>query len=302
MIEIRENIALAEYTSWLIGGPADFLCFPESIDQLLEALQWADQRKLDVTVMGGGTNVLVSDLGIRGLVVNLRRFSGVSNLREEGGELHFTALAGTAKSELLKVFLKYRLAPALMLAGLPGDVGGGVVMNAGVGESIVPREFSEIVHALRILRKENGNWRQVELLHNQVQWSYRHTAGWQPGIVVSVDFRWPLREEPQILEQVREANRLRLAKQPLDLPSCGSVFVNPDGHKAARLIESQGLKGFRIGDAQVSTKHANFIVNLGKATASDTWSVIRHVQKVVFERTGVLLKTEVVRLGDWPKD
>ena len=130
-------------------------------------------------------------------------------------------------------------------------------------------------------------------------WTYRHSKGWEPGVVVKAHIKWPKVEDPTILEKVKQANKTRLTKQPLDMPSCGSVFKNPENHKSAQLIDSCGLKGFRIGDAQVSLKHANFIVNLDQATAVDTWNLILHVQKTVEEKTGVKLNTEVVRLGDW---
>ena len=115
----------------------------------------------------------------------------------------------------------------------------------------------------------------------------------------SARMSWPLQKDENVLQKVRDANKLRLSKQPLDMPSCGSVFKNPEGHKVAQLIDQCGLKRFRMGDAQVSTKHANFIVNLNKATAIDTWNIILHVQKTVKEKTGIDIQTEVVRLGEW---
>ena len=297
-MEIKEKIPLAEYTSWMIGGDADFFCLPESIDDVKEGILWANQNQQPVTFFGGGTNVLVSDKGIRGLVICLRRFSGIES-KEENGNLQVTALAGTAKSELLKMFLKAKLAPALFMAGLPGDVGGGVVMNAGVAESFVPREFFEIVDWVEVLRYQDDKFTTARLNKSQIVWEYRHSHGWQPGVIVRVGMSWPLIQDHTVLDQVRSANKLRLSKQPLDMPSCGSVFRNPAGGKAAQLIDSCGLKGFRIGDAEVSLKHANFIVNRGAAKAMDVWAVIVHVQKTVKKYSAVELQTEVVRLGEW---
>jgi UDP-N-acetylmuramate dehydrogenase len=297
-MEIKSQVQLAEYTSWLIGGPADYLALPTQIDELRFALQWAHDRKLPVTILGGGTNVLVSDHGIRGLTICLRRFSKIET-KQANGFLEIQCLSGTAKSELLKSFLKSKLAPALFLAGLPGDVGGGIVMNAGVAEAFVPREFGEIVESFDVLRFDGQRFETKTFNHADVTWSYRHSRGWEPGIIVSARLKWKMEEDPTILEKVKQANKVRLSKQPLDMPSCGSVFINPANAKSAQLIDSCGLKGFRMGDAQVSLKHANFIVNLHKATAIDTWNVILHVQKTVKEKTGISLKTEVVRLGDW---
>ncbi len=297
-MDIKSNVPLAEYTSWLIGGPADHLAFPTNLEELKEAWQWAHDKSLPVTILGGGTNVLVSDKGIRGLTINLRRFSKVE-VQTDSTHLRIKCLSGTTKSELLKAFLKHKLAPALFLAGLPGDVGGGIVMNAGVAEGFVPREFGEIIESFEVLRFDGKNFSIHNYNHDDVKWTYRHTKGWEPGIVVSAQIKWPLQEDPTILEKVKQANKTRLSKQPLDMPSCGSVFINPENHKSAQLIDSCGLKGFKIGDAQVSLKHANFIVNTNEATAKDTWSLILHVQKTVLEKTGVKLNTEVVRLGDW---
>lgn len=294
-LKILKNVNCAEYTSWLVGGEAEHFCMPENIQQLQEALAFSKQNNLPVTILGGGSNVLISDQGIPGLTICLRRFSSVQfELRD--GQIFIQALSGTAKSELLKIFLKNKLAPALFLAGLPGDVGGGVVMNAGVAENFHPREFMEFVDSIEVMNHE-GEVRQIK--KSDLKISYRHTDGWQPDIITKVNMSWPLQEDLEILNKVKEANKMRLSKQPLDMPSCGSVFKNPEGFKAAQLIDQCGLKGFRIGDAQVSLKHANFIVNLDQARATDIWAVIQHVQKTVFEQKNVQLKTEVVRLGRW---
>lgn len=294
-LKILENVNLAQYTSWLVGGNADYFCMPQTLDELKEAITFAKVKGLKFTIIGGGTNVLVSDQGIEGLTICLRRLSKIST-HQENGKLHIEALAGTAKSELLKAFLKQKLAPALFLAGLPGDVGGGVVMNAGVAEAFVPREFMDFVDWVEVMTED---LELIRLQKNQLNIKYRHTDGWQPHIIVNVGMSWPLEPDVTILDKVREANKIRLSKQPLDMPSCGSVFKNPEGYKAAQLIDGCGLKGYRIGDAQVSLKHANFIVNLENAAARNIWDVIMHVQKIVEKDKNVKLTTEVVRLGRW---
>lgn len=294
-LKISQNVKLAEYTSWMVGGNADHFCLPETLEDLKEAITFAQAQNLAITILGGGTNVLVSDEGVAGLTICLRRLSKIASF-EKDGKLHIEALAGTAKSELLKTFLKQKLAPALFLAGLPGDVGGGVVMNAGVAEAFVPREFMDFVDWVEVMTLD---LQTIRLQKNQLNIKYRHTDGWQPHIIVNVGMSWPIETDLTILDKVREANKIRLTKQPLDMPSCGSVFKNPEGHKAAQLIDSTGLKGFRLGDAQVSLKHANFIVNLENATAKNISDVISHVQKTVENEKGVKLTTEVVRLGRW---
>ncbi len=294
-LNILKNVKLAEFTSWQIGGPAENFCLPTNLIELKEALAFAKKNQMAITVLGGGSNVLISDDGIRGLVICLKKFSEIkSEIKNE--RLHIECLAGTTKSELLKLFLKLQLEPALFLAGLPGDVGGGVVMNAGVAEDFKPREFMELVDAIDVITFDQ----EIKKINkSDLRIRYRHTDGWQPHIVANVYMSWPMQISPQILQKVRDANKVRLTKQPLEWPSCGSVFKNTAHHKAAQLIDQCGLKGFRLGDAQVSTKHANFIVNLGSATATDTWNVILHVQKIVKEQRLVELSTEVVRLGQW---
>ncbi len=317
---IEEKAPLHPITSWLVGGSADLLAQPVNMDQLREAYAWGLAQKIPVTVLGGGTNVLISDRGIRGLTIALRKFSSAlvatsapsagSAAHQVGGRasnaaainessgprLEIEALSGTSKSELLKIFLKHKLEPALFLAGLPGDVGGGIAMNAGVSEAMSPREFVELTDWVEVLKPDGGVSRYSRA---DLQWSYRHCTGWQPGIITRVGLSWPLEPSADVLDRVRAANKVRLSKQPLDLPSCGSVFINPVGHKAGQLIESAGLKGFAIGGAQVSTKHANFIVNTGGATATEIHQVISHVQQTVLSKTSVELKTEVVYLGEW---
>ncbi len=293
-MDIQTQVRLASYTSWQIGGLAQYFCTPKNLEEIKEAVSEAKRNSWPLTILGGGSNVLISDDGIDGLVVCLKNFTGVTTAMENQN-LVIEALSGTSKSELLKVFLKNKLAPALFLAGLPGDVGGGVVMNAGVSEAMQPREFGELVEWLEVLRLDT--LKVDRILQKDIQWSYRHSTGWQPGLVVKVRMKWPVQVQDDILAQVKAANLSRLSKQPLDLPSCGSVFVNPPGHKAAALIQECGLKGYRVGDAQVSLKHANFIVNVGSATAVDTLQVISDVKAKVLAEKNIQLKTEVVFLG-----
>jgi UDP-N-acetylmuramate dehydrogenase len=291
-LTIEQGISLRAWTWWKIGGPAEFFVLPKTLADLMRACEWANENKHPITILGGGTNVLVSDDGVKGLVICLREFRG---LEQEvlGDRLVIRAWAGTPKSDLVKVFVKAKLPPALFLCGLPGDIGGGVVMNAGVAETISPREFNEIIDWVEVLREGQV----IRLLNNQIGWHYRSSKGWQPGIIVRAQLSWAMNTDEEISRKVKEATKARLQKQPLHLPSCGSTFKNPPGQKAGALIEQAGLKGFQIGDAQVSLKHANFIVNLGDAKASEVRAVIAHVQGTVREKFHVELETEVRYLG-----
>ena len=297
-MEIRDKVSLKEWTFWKIGGPADYFCTPKNVDEVREAVEFARAKGLPVTVLGGGTNVLVSDQGVEGLVIAMKQLTGVTT-EERDGRVYAEALAGTPKSELTKIFLKRKLAPALFLCGLPGDVGGGVVMNAGISEKIEPREFFEILDWVEVL---NLNSLEVKRFKKaEIKWTYRHSEGWQPGVVVRAGVSWPNEPDEQMPRKVKDATKSRLDRQPLDLPSCGSTFKNPAGHlSAGALIERSNLKGYRIGGAEVSTKHANFIVNRGGATAADVHQLIKHIRAEVFNRYAVELDTEVKYLGRWP--
>jgi UDP-N-acetylmuramate dehydrogenase len=300
MIKISDNAPLAALTWWKIGGAADHLVEPESAVELAEGLELAAKNQWPVTVLGGGSNILVSDGGIEGLTVLLRKLNRVESVREQNGRLEIVAQAGANKAELTKVFLRHKLAPALFLCGLPGEVGGGVVMNAGVGEMITPREFVEITEWIEVLRpREDGTIERKTFSRAELAWTYRHCEGWQPGVISRVCVAWPLDPQPGVIRQVREATKNRLARQPLEWPSCGSVFRNPPNGKAGALIEQSGLKGFKIGNAQVSEKHANFIINLGGATAKDVRELIEHIRRTVKDKHGVELQPEVKFIGRW---
>lgn len=304
-MKIQEKVSLKDYAWWKIGGEADFFCLPESIQDLEKAVQFSKEKKVPLTILGGCTNVLISDEGVEGLVICMRKLSEVTFF-EEDGRLHIECLAGTPKSELTKIFLKKKLAPALFLCGLPGDVGGGVVMNAGVGDQMVPREFVELTDWIEIYDLQLDTVRRLN--KEDIEWSYRSSRGWQPGIIVRVGLSWPLEVDDTIPTKVKEATKSRLQRQPLNLPSCGSTFKNPDQPvagtdsvkmTAGALIDQAGLKGHRVGGAEVSSKHANFIVNIGGAKAEDVHSIIKHVQGEVERRFGIRLETEVRYLGRW---
>lgn len=300
---IQENVELKRFTTWKVGGAAEYFAAPSNLDEVKEVLTWATQKKLPIHFLGQGSNVLISDEGVKGLVLSTRRLQKLEILSEDTS-LRVRCESGVLKFKLMRLFLKYNLSPALFLSGIPGDVGGGVVMNAGVGEMISPREFVEIVESVDVLKwkqtaSDDLDFELVTFTKEELQWSYRHSSGWQPGMVISAVLSWPMNPHPEIAQEVKQAVDLRRLKQPLDKPSCGSVFVNPQGHKSGALIESCGLKGFTIGGAQVSNKHANFIVNIGTATATDIHQVISHVQSKVFEKHQVKLHTEVVYMGEW---
>lgn len=301
----EKNVSLKNH-SWLkVGGEAELFASPKSVDEVLSILQDIHDNKWNYSIISGGSNVLIADGLIGGLTISLHEMTGIEHIdvpqstEGKNNEVTIVCLAGTAKSEIAKIFLQNRLAPAVFLTGIPGDMGGGVVMNAGIGEARTPREFCEIIKEIEVARW-NSEKRAAELVRingKDMQWEYRHSSGWQPGIITRVKVGWDFSPDVNVPNDVRTQTRKRISTQPLDLPNCGSVFRNPLGHKSAQLIESCGLKGFRIGGASVSKKHANFIVNDQGATASDIERIIEHVQKAVFEKHKVHLVTEVVFIG-----
>lgn len=297
---IIENHPLNNINWWKVGGVAEYFVSPKSIDELKAAWHWAWTQKLRVWVLSGGSNVLIQDGVVKGLVVSMHQLSGLIKV-DANEDIVIECWAGTPKADVAKVFLQNRLAPAVFLTGIPGDMGAGVVMNAGIGENRVPREFCEIVREVEVLRinDETGEISALNIKGSDIQWEYRHSLGWQPGIITSLKVGWPHQSDLNVPNEVRQQTRKRVTTQPLDLPNCGSVFRNPLGHKSAQLIEKCGLKGFRIGGASVSQKHANFIVNDRGATARDIHQIIEHVRRTVLERTGVELKAEVVYIGEW---
>jgi len=294
-LNLFKDISLKNYNTWLVGGHAEYFIQPQNIEELKEVTLFAEKNKMPITILGHGSNVLISESGVKGIVLCTRKLTQIKT-EETKEKLILEVESGVLKSELLKIFLRYKLAPALFLAGIPGNVGGGIAMNAGVAEKFKPKEFVEIIDWVDVLHLD-GKIQRFQ--RKDLKWSYRHCSGWQPGIIFRAGISWENCPDDSILVQVREANQIRLSKQPLDLPSCGSVFVNPANAKAAQLIDSCGLKGYTLGGAQVSMKHANFIVNTGKASAEEIDQVIRHVQNTVLKKTSIQLHTEVVRMGDW---
>ena len=293
-MQIIENKSLKEMSWWRIGGPAEFFCQPKTPYELKTALLWAKKNKKSFSGLGGGTNVLISDQGIKGLVISTSQLDSCS-AKKIKNTLLVTCGAGLLKSQLMKIFKTYKLAPALFLSGLPGDVGGGVVMNAGVSRSFKPSEFSEIVKSFKVMSFEGSKI----YFKKDIKWSYRQSLGWQKSVIYEVELEWPLSEITDLNDKIKEELKKRRASQPLDKASCGSVFKNPYPHFAGQLIEKAGLKGLKQGSAQVSEKHANFIVNTGNAKAQDIHKLIQIIKQKVFEKFAVTLETEVRYMGIW---
>jgi len=293
-LDIQKNINLKEWNSWKVGGKADFFCQPKNEQEVFNYLKWANKNKIPVTVLSGGTNVLISDQGVEGLVIHLKNLNKYQ-VEETNNRLCIKALAGVSKSEIMQCFLKYKLAPALFLCGLPGDVGGGVVMNAGIGKNISPKEFKDIVDWVKVIHDNQI----TNIKSKNINWAYRSSDSWGPGVIYEVGMSWPMEPTPDIDVLLRDMALKRSQSQPLRSASCGSVFKNPlnSNEKSGALIEKCGLKGYQIGQAFVSKKHANFIVNQGGAKAVDIHHLIQFIKKTVFDKFNILLETEVKYIG-----
>jgi len=309
-MEIKTNENLKPYSWWQTGGLAEFFCQPESVSDLKKAVLWAKKNNKPWTVLGAGTNVLISDRGVKGLLISTKKMHSYL-VEKDKDTLLITCQAGVLKSEVMKVFKQHKLAPAIFLSGLPGDVSAGVVMNAGVGKSLKPHEFSQIVHSIKVMNEEGIT---KTYLKRNIEWLYRESKGWGKSVIYEVKLQWALKEEPDINSQIKEEIKKRRKTQPLEQASCGSVFKNPQSKQvgngfedlrvqfAAYLIEQAGLKGAKKGLAQISTKHANFIVNLGGATSKDIHHLICLARKRVHQLFQIQLETEVHYLGDWSKE
>ena len=292
-VKIIKQEPLKPWSWWRTGGTAEYFCQPENPEELKEALSWANKNNQEISVLGGGTNVLISDEGVKGLVISTGKLSSIYAQEEKGG-LKVSAGAGASKSALCAAFRKYHLAPALFLSGLPGDVGGGVVMNAGAGTAF-PSEFSQIVEGFEIMTHQGVRHYNKE----DIEWSYRRTSGWKPGVIFKIGFFWPSKKENNLNQKIKSGLKKRRVSQPLSQPSCGSVFKNPKGQFAGELIEKSGLKGLKKGAAMISEKHGNFIVNLGEACSKDIDHLIQKVQSEVRNKFNISLETEVHYLGKW---
>ncbi|HKN88072.1 MAG TPA: UDP-N-acetylmuramate dehydrogenase [Nitrospiraceae bacterium] len=283
--EVHFNASLKEWTSFRIGGPADILAVPHDVDDLCRLLRQARASKIPLFVIGG-TNVLIRDGGIRGIVVSLSKLKAIV---DESDSVVY-AEGGVTMPVLLQHSISRSLSGLEWAAGIPGTVAGCVVMNAGTRLG----EMKDAVKAVRIVSL-SGTLKDVPA--SAIPFSYRR-ARMPRGIVAGVWLQLTPGVKDKIQTIVKDYLRYRKDTQPLTLPNAGCAFKNPQPDAAGQLIEAAGLKGFRIGDAQVSEKHANFIVNRGDASADDVLELIAQVRRTVEEKTGVKLQLELKVVGE----
>lgn len=288
--------SLRAHTSYRVGGPADLLFFPADPDDLRAGLRLARARALPTFIMGRGTNLLVRDGGIRGLVVNLGDLN-----RIEGGEVphhaapdtpvSLSALGGTPLSRVINFAVRPGLSGLEWASGIPGSVGGAVAMNAGAhGHSM-----GELVRWVDLVDAE-GNEQRVSA--ERIEFGYRSTRFPSPGFVVAAGLELRVRTEQEVLGETKRCLEEHKRRLPFGWANAGSVFKNPPGDFAGRLIEAAGLKGARVGGAEVSVKHANVIVNIGQATAADIQGLMATITARVQQDFGVRFEPEIQIVGE----
>jgi len=283
-MDLRFAESMAKHTSFRIGGPAEVMGFPKNPKELSSLLRTAAQLQVKPAILGAGTNVLAPDDGMPGLCICLKDcMDGVQLL--DGNRIR--VMAGVTMTRAAVFAANHGLSGLEFAHGIPGSVGGGVYMNAGAYGGEI-RDICESVDVMDL----QGNLRTLS--SEEMQFSYRHSLlEDEGGIVVSTVFRLEPKDPEEIKARMKELQSKRSASQPLDLPSAGSAFKRPVGGYAAALIDQAGLKGFIVGGAAISTKHAGFAVNLGGATADDVKNLLQQVSDIVFDHSGIRLEPEV---------
>ncbi|MBR5922961.1 MAG: UDP-N-acetylmuramate dehydrogenase [Clostridia bacterium] len=277
---------MKKHTTFKIGGNADIFVSPENEDELIFAVSAARAKGLHFCIIGNGSDLLVSDGGVEGAVICLDKMRGIS---AEGDTV--TVFAGQSMMSLCTYLQKAGLSGLEFAYGIPGTVGGAVYMNAGAYGG----EINDVIVSARFLGK-SGEIK--EITKEEMRLSYRKSVFQENGgIIISAKLRLKKDDPEKILERMNDYYGRRVSKQPLDYPSAGSVFRRPEGNFAGALIEKSGLKGERVGGAQVSEKHAGFIINIGGATCEDVRKLIERIREKVLSDSGVTLDTEVIFIG-----
>ncbi len=278
---------MKKHTTFRVGGCARYLVEPGDVQQLSAVVNACREQKVPYYVVGNGSNLLVSDAGYNGVIIHL--FKNMSEIRTEGN--HMILQAGALLARAARTACREGLSGLEFASGIPGTVGGALVMNAGAYGG----EMKDVVSRVTVLTSE-GEPR--EYTKEQMAFGYRRSRlTEEAGIVLETEFTLHPGRTEEIQARMEELKEKRVLKQPLEYASAGSTFKRPEGHFAGKLIEDAGLRGFRIGDAQVSEKHCGFVINRGNASASEIAEVIRQVQDRVYAHSGVRLQTEVKFLG-----
>lgn len=287
-LQVLKDESMSRHTTFRIGGPADYFVCPDR-EQIAEVLAVAKKCGMAITVIGNGSNLLVGDKGIRGLVVEIG--SAMNQIMVDKN--HITAGAGALLSQVAAKAAAAELGGMEFAAGIPGSVGGAVTMNAGAYGG----EMKDILRTVTVLTPE-GELKTLDV--SEMDLSYRHSCvPEQQYIVLEAEIELGYKPEEEIRAQMEELRNKRIEKQPLEYPSAGSTFKRPEGYFAGKLIMDAGLRGYRVGDAQVSEKHCGFVINRKNASAQEVRQLMQDVQDKVKAQFGVMLEPEVKMLGEF---
>lgn len=278
---------MCDHTNFKLGGPADVLVIPTTKSELECVLHMARKDDIPCFIIGNGSNIVVRDGGIRGLVIKLDH---LKEIRAQGN--YITAESGAELKTLSEIALEKNLTGLEFACGIPGSLGGAVFMNAGAYDG----EMSYVIDSVLVITQEGE---VKELTKDQLELGYRTSSVKKNGhIVVEARLKLETGEFDRILEKMQDLTRRREDKQPLEYPSAGSTFKRPEGHFAGKLIQDAGLRGFYVRGAQVSEKHCGFVINKDHAKAQDVLDLIAHIQKIIYEKDGIQLETEVLIVGE----
>lgn len=278
---------MRQFTSIKVGGPADSLFFPKDVDELRKLVRYARRKSIPFFILGKGTNLVVRDKGVRGWVISLTQ--GMKNIQLNGEVVE--AEGGLPLQRLVQFTIQKGLTGLEPFFGIPGTVGGGLAMNAGAWGA----ELKDVLRSITLM-KDDGE--VVERSRPKLKFSYRRLDLPSSWIILKGRFQLKKGKKEEILERVKSYSEMRKRTQPLDYPSAGSIFRNPKEGPAGKWIEEAGLKGFRMGQAMISDRHANFIVNLGKATAEEVIDLMELVERKIYEKRGISLEREVKVVGE----
>ncbi|ETT52520.1 UDP-N-acetylmuramate dehydrogenase [Paenibacillus sp. FSL M7-0656] len=285
--KVKFNEPLKNHTFIKIGGNADILIHPTTIDEITKIVEIANLHQLPLTVIGKGSNVIIKDGGIRGVTISLSHFDQIK-VNEES----MIAQSGVDIIEVSRLALGHSLTGLEFACGIPGSTGGALYMNAGAYGG----QIADVVERATVITKDGA---VLEIPREEMKFGYRNSLfKMDHYIILEAEFGLKKGNKEDIASKMKELTFLRESKQPLEFPSCGSVFKRPEGHFAGKLIQDCNLQGTRIGGAEISMKHAGFIVNVDHATAQDYMDLIQFIQKKVYDTFQVELETEVIFLGE----
>ena len=286
--QVYKNEPMSAHTTFKIGGPADLLITPVNTNGIRQAVTWCREQQIPFYTIGLGSNLLVLDGGIRGVVIELgKRFKGIEVF---GDQLY--SMAGTRLSELCKQASYEGMSGLEFAEGIPGSVGGAIAMNAGAYGS----DMENVVQSVMALDEEGH---EIVYRSDKLLMSYRHSVfSENDHIILGAYFRLTKDEPNAIISRMKDFSRQRREKQPVEQNSAGSIFKRPPGQYVGAMIEELGLKGYRIGGAQISTKHAGFIINTGRAKAQDVVELIQYISDAVYARYDIKLETELRVIGE----